>query len=400
MVLRLTLLLLGILVSACGGGGSESSSNSQNDVNVSSNTPKVSVTGPSTVWSDDYYWSAKATVSGMDLNTVAFAMTGGDESIDIDSITGEINSSKEDLEIGTHRFIIIATDAAGESASTTFTIESKPSLVGLWIWREDSGNGYVHSWEIVSTRDGIISTAYNDTEFDEGNEAYPYENCYGSWNLLDNRLNGELKCNANLSYLSNSDITYTANIQATLNDPNYDFFLNKFTITSYEYDETIKDFIFSKLDYINYDVPSGIYIHSSERFGYIELRVNADGSFNALSTQQAIVNYQPIGSCQISGNIVPDPAYDFDFSEGVYAAKLTASGCISYYNQLNVDAIAVSSDYWGDNNSPSPAISFGTPGNSEVNGGFNATWAPYFIQVCDEQNQLTHYGISINASCY
>jgi len=97
MVLRLTLLLLGILVSACGGGGSESSSNSQNDTNVSSNTPKVSVTGPSTVWSDDYYWSAKATVSGMDLNTVAFAMTGGDESIDIYSITGEINSSKEDL---------------------------------------------------------------------------------------------------------------------------------------------------------------------------------------------------------------------------------------------------------------------------------------------------------------
>lgn len=394
MVLRLTLLLLGILVSACGGGGggSESSSNSQDDVNVTSNKPKVSVTGPSMVWSDDYYWSAKATVSGMDLNTVAFAMTGGDEYIDIDSITGTLNSSEENLEIGIHRFIIIATDASGESATTTYTIESKPNIAGIWD-TDDTNAGH---FEIVSTRDGIINTQYY--LYDEFDESVEYENCYGSWNLLDNRLNGEVKCNANLSFLSNSDITYTANIQATLNEDS-EIILNKMMISSGEFDGTelvSRDLRFYRWYAQLANVSPGVYIHSGETDGYLELRVNADGSFNALSTQQAIVNYQPIGSCQISGNIVPDPAYDFDFSVGVYAAKLTATGCTSVFNQSNVDAIAAPSDDYSTN---TPAIIFGTPGNSEVNDGFNATYSPFFIQVCDEQNQLTNYGISINASC-
>jgi hypothetical protein len=69
-ILGVFLVLISFILSACGGGGGSS---------TPPVVPKVSISGPSTVWSDDYDWSARATASGMDSSTVGFTMSGGDE---------------------------------------------------------------------------------------------------------------------------------------------------------------------------------------------------------------------------------------------------------------------------------------------------------------------------------
>jgi len=70
------LAFVSISLAAYGGGGSIPAH------------PRVSASGPSAVWSDNSDWAAKATASGMDLSTVGFTISGGDEYIKIDSITG------------------------------------------------------------------------------------------------------------------------------------------------------------------------------------------------------------------------------------------------------------------------------------------------------------------------
>lgn len=123
------ILLIGLVLSivSCGGGGGSSESASP---------PLISVSGPSEVWSDDTSWTAKLNASNMDLESVAFTITGGDESIGIDTVSGMINdpSSDSGVEPGLNRFTITAVDATGATASTVWDLKSNASMIGIWLY--------------------------------------------------------------------------------------------------------------------------------------------------------------------------------------------------------------------------------------------------------------------------
>ena len=378
----LTLTLLGIVISGCGGGGGGGGTPPAG--------PKVSVSGPSTVWSDDYEWSAKATASGMDLSTVAFSMSGGDEYIEIDSITGEINSSDYNVDIGSHRFTIRATDASGATASTTYSLRSDAFIAGIWRTNDTDYGDY---YELLVTRTGkVLSTFWTNYNDD-------FEQCFGSFAVMGRDLNGEIECN---SYIDGVDADFSADLQGTSDG---DIILNKMSITSGQYaGEVLNGQVrFYRESSGVANISPGIYVHFSDWFGYMELKVNTNGSFNTLSSEEAVINIGDISTCQVRGNIIADPIYGLatapeysNYSIDVHDSTLTATGCTSDYNQSNADAVAVPIVYQ-DNSTPS--LFFGTSGNPDSNDNYNATSDPVFVQVCDEQNQPTTFAFAIGASC-
>ena len=126
------LLLVTAFITSCGSEVALVAAALEVDSNGSdSASPSISVSGPSVIWSDDLYWSAKATVSGMDLSTVAYSISGTDDWIKIDPITGVIDLEWE-AEPGDHRFQITATDGAGATAATTYSLRSDALIYGSW----------------------------------------------------------------------------------------------------------------------------------------------------------------------------------------------------------------------------------------------------------------------------
>ena len=381
---RITFLIFVVIsLSSCGGGGGGGGGTPPAG-------PKVSVSGPAIVWSDDYEWSAKATASGMDLSTVAFSMSGGDEYIEIDSITGEINSSGYNVDIGSHRFTIRATDASGASASTTYSVRSDAFIAGIWLTNDTDYGDY---FELLVTRTGKVQSTFYTNYNDD------FEQCFGSFAVMGSDLNGEMACN---TYIGGVDSGFSADLQATMDGG---IILNKMSVTSGQYaGEVLAEQIsFYRASSGVANISPGIYVHVSDRVGYMELRVNTNGSFNTLSSEEAVINIGDISTCQVRGNIIADPIYGLatapeysNYSIDVHDSTLTATGCTSDYNQSNADAVAF--PYVLSDNS-TPTLFFGTSGNPDSNDNYNATSGPLFVQVCDEQNQPTTLAFAIGASC-
>tara|TARA_R110000796_G_scaffold249316_2_gene376946 strand:- start:174 stop:1328 length:1155 start_codon:yes stop_codon:yes gene_type:complete len=358
-------------LSACGGGSGGGNS-------TPSEAPKVSVSGPLTVWSDDDDWSAQATAAGMDASTLAFTMSGGDSYIEIDSITGVINSTGYNVDAGSHRFTVSASDASGASASTTYDLRSDAFIAGVWLPLFQTDGEF---FTMFVTRSGKIHSVATK-------EGSAFEECSGTFSIIGGELDGEINCNA----LNGVDANWSADIEATMNG---EFIINKMTITSGQFTGEVNDepmSFYRDYDTIGLRIPPGLYGASASNgaaTGYVELRVNADGSFDTLSAEEAIVYPEYISDCRINGNIATDPinglatAPSHSSSTFTHDSKLTATGCAAEFDQSMVDAVAFST--YGN---ATPILFFGTPGNSALNGGYNASNS-LFIQMCDELNQPT-----------
>ena len=381
-ILGVSIVLISFLLSACGGGGGSS---------TPPVVPKVSISGPSTVWSDDYDWSARATASGMDSSTVGFTMSGGDEYIEIDSVTGAINSAGGNVDIGSHRFTISATDASGTSASTTYDLRSDAFIAGIWFPTVGYDGEY---FELLATRSGKIFT-YADSD----NDDY-LEMCSGTFGIKGSALDGGINCN---SYLDGMDADFLADVEGTMNG---EITLTKFTVTAGVGAGTVNEEPTSFYREYNQvgNIASGRYIHSSDRYGFFELIVNADGSFNTLSAEEVVINLSVVSTCQVSGNIVADPLYGLatasghSSQNGIYDSTFTATGCSADFDQAMTDVVAGPGIWSYDN--VTPFLYFGTPGNSSSNGGYNADNL-FLVQLCDEQNQPTALGLGLGlqANC-
>tara|TARA_B100000795_G_scaffold120591_1_gene89787 strand:+ start:433 stop:1677 length:1245 start_codon:yes stop_codon:yes gene_type:complete len=383
--LGIFLILISFLLSACGGGGGSS---------TPPVVPKVSISGPSIVWSDDYDWSASATATGMDRSTVGFTMSGGDEYIEIDSVTGAINSAGGNLDIGSHRFTISATDASGASASTTYDLRSDAFIAGVWLTND---TGYGEYFRLDVTRSGEIFTAswtdYNDD----------FEECSGKFAIIGSGLDGKINCN---SYLEGVDSNFAADVEGIMDGG--DITLNKMTITSGEFAGQVVDepTVFYRSYNTAINIAPGIYIHLTDLHGYIELQVSTGGSFSSLPQEEAVINYSDISSCHVSGNISADPIYGLTTasdnqypSVDVHDSTFTASSCSTDYDQSMAASVAFAGLSPVDNSTP--FLWFGTPGNRDSNNGFNAS-SVNFIQVCDGFNQPTdfadYYGLNCSVS--
>ena len=380
-ILGVFLVLISFILSACGGGGGSS---------TPPVVPKVSISGPSTVWSDDYDWSARATASGMDSSTVGFTMSGGDEYIKIDSVTGAINSAGGNVDIGSHRFTISATDASGASASTTYDLRSDAFIAGVWLTNDTDYGDY---FELLATRSGeIFTTSFTDYNDD-------FEQCSGTFNITGGNLDGKIRCN---SYLDGMDANFSADIEGTMNG---DITLSKMTITSGEFSGQVVDeptrFYRSYENTIN--VSPGVYINWRDlgSANYSELKVSSDGSFNALSQEDAVISGNG-STCQMSGNFTADPIYGLPTASDDYTSidvhdlTFSAAACSEDFNQSMTAAIALAGVSNVDNSTP--YLYFGTPGNPNLDTGFNAA-DMYFLQACDELNQPTIFALAVGLSC-
>ena len=385
---RITLLILvAVSLASCGGGGGGGGSTPA--------PPKVSVSGPSAVWSDDMDWSAKATASGMDLSTVGFTISGGDEYIEIDSITGAINSSGYNVDIGSHRFTIEATDSAGVTASTTYSLRSDAFIAGSW---ESNSTPYGTYFRMDMTRSGQIFTQSSA----EGGGM----TCSGKVAITGSIVDGKIDCR---DYEGEVERGWSADIEAI--SDGYNFTINKMSITSGEYAGMVVDESESYYRTNNspekVNIPPGLYFTVSNAMGYQELRVNADGSFNTASEEDAILELGSIftdmtySTCRVSGTITADPVYGLTTqASGTYSqvanhdSIFSASNCSTDLDQSRVAAVA-----WAQiDNYNDVYLVFGTPGNAVLNNGYRPM--PFsVVRVCDEFDQSTSLGLLFNLTC-
>lgn len=373
------LCLSTLFLSACGSGSGSPTV-----------VPKVSVSGPSTVWSDDHNWTAMATATGMDRSTVEFTISGGDEYIEIDAITGAINSAGDNVDAGSHRFTVTATDGSGLATSTTYDLRSDAFIAGLWLSNSTDHGEY---FELLVTRYGeIFTTSSNDYNDD-------LEQCSGIFAITGSDLNGEIHCNW---YLAGMDSNYSADVEATAHRG--EITINKMTITSGQFvgrvDDDPKNFY--RVDNQAINISPGIYLGFTGFYGYMELQVSTDGSFNTLTQEEAVINYSDISACQVNGNITTDPIYGLTTASGdyhpidVHHSTFTASNCSADYDQSMVSAVTLAALSPTDN--ITPHLHFGTPGNPDSKAGYNASNRS-FIQACDESEQPTAFATYLGMSC-
>lgn len=381
-LLLATFVTLGL--ASCGGGGGGG-----NNITPS---PQLSVSGPSTVWSDDYDWSAQATASGLDMSSIGYSISGGDEYIEIDSITGVINSNGSNVDIGSHRFTVSATDSSGKSASTTYDLRSDAFITGVWQPSVEDAGTYFRLWV---TRSGQIFSEYWE-DFSDDNEL-----CSGKFTISASALDGEIKC---LSVFSGVEDKWTADIEAVKTSTSDDITYNKMTVTSGLYEGEVADESFDmfRIDFgINGNIVPGDYI-AIDDLGYRELRVNEDGTFNTLTQEESTAGIADIGPCQITGSFPADPVYGLPtlsenfFQRGVHDAMSSASDCSVDFDQPMSSAIAIADisavDY------STPLLYFFTTGNSSFNDGFNTSMT-FYVQACDEYGQPTQFMTSNGLTC-
>jgi hypothetical protein len=371
-------------LSACGGGGGGGGN--------SAPSPQLSVSGPSTVWSDDYDWSAQATVSGLDTSSVGYSISGGDEYIEIDSVTGVINSNSSNVDIGTHRFTVSAADSSGKRASTTYDLKSNAFIAGIWKpYNEDAGT-YFSLWV---TRSGQIFSDYWEDFSDDD------ERCSGKFTISASALDGEIKC---LSVFSGMEDKWTADIEAVKTSTSNDITYNKMTITGGQYAGEVADEsrdMFQNGVWVNGNIVPGDYF-AIDDMGYRELRVNLDGTFNTLTQEESTARIADVGPCQISGSFPADPVYGLPtlsenfFQLGVHDAMLSGSDCSVDFDEPMSAAVALADFSAADYSTP--ILLFATSGSSSYNDGFN-TGLILYIQACDEYGQPTLFMTSNGLTC-
>ena len=350
------------------------------------------MSGPSTVWSDDYDWTAQATASGLDMSSIGYSISGGDEYIEIDSVTGVINSNGSNVDIGSHRFTVSATDSSGKSASTTYDLRSDAFIAGVWQpYNLDAGT-YFRLWV---TRSGQMFSDYFEDFSDD------YEYCSGKFTISASALDGEIKC---LSVFSGVEDKWTADIEAVKTSTSDDITYNKMTVTSGLYEGEVAD---ESVDMFRTDflisvyIVPGVYV-AIDDMGYRELRVNEDGTFNTLTQEESTARIADVGPCQITGSFPADPVYGLptlaeNFSQrGVRDAMSSASDCSVDFDQPMSAAIAIpdisSVDY------STPLLFFFTTGNSSFNDGCNTSMT-FYVQACDEYGQPTEFMTSNGLTC-
>ena len=371
--------LLTLLLSACGGAGGSPTV-----------LPKVSVSGPLTVWSDDHNWTAVATATGMDPKTVGYTISGGDENIEIDAITGAINSTGDSVISGFHRFSITATDGTGLTASTTYDLRSDAFIAGIWL---SNDTDYEKYFELLVTRSGeIFTTSSNDYNDD-------LEQCSGIFTITGSDLDGEIHCNR---YLADIDSNYSADIEATVHGR--EITINEMTIMTGELTGLVDDDpkTFYQVHNKAINISPGIYLGFAGFYEYMELQVSADGSFNTLTQEEAIVNYSDISACQVNGNITADPIYGLPTVSGdyhpidVHHSTFTSASCSADYEQSMVPAVTFA--VLSPTDHSTPHLYFGTSGSPDSNAGYNASNRS-FIQACDEFKQPTAFANYLGMSC-
>ena len=440
------LLLVTAFITSCGSEVALVAAALEVDSNGSdSASPSLSVSGPSVIWSDDLYWSAKATVSGMDLSTVAYSISGTDDWIKIDPITGAIGPEWE-AEPGDHRFQITATDGAGATAATTFFLRSDSLIYGSWsspisllngnyFNMEMTRSGQIYSRSVIGARVGRICSgkvAVTGTIVDGKIDCRDYE-------LID-RVQVERGWSADIEGISEGN---EGGILSYLT-------INKVSVTSGEYtgmmveeytgefDEWRYGFFYYYFNFFNESVawlwfgPSGLksweklsispglYFHVSDALGFMELRVSADGSFNTVPVEEATLEPGIFGrdmtysTCQVSGTITADPIHprldeDKDGIIGDTEVRLetlssvplnqdsifSASNCSTDLDQSSVAAVAYS---FVDSRRTVVNLVFGTPGNEVSNNGYRPVQFSA-AKVCDDLDQPTSLGLNLGVSC-
>jgi hypothetical protein len=438
------LLLVTAFITSCGSEVALVAAALEVDSNGSdSASPSISVSGPSVIWSDDLYWSAKATVSGMDLSTVAYSISGTDDWIKIDPITGAIGPEWE-AEPGDHRFQITATDGAGATAATTYSLRSDALIYGSWR-SSDTLSG--DDFRMEMTRSGQI---YSNSYPGGAGRGQVRRICSGKVAVTGTIVDGKIDCRDNDYSADGGQVErrWSADIEGISEGSQGGMWayltINKVSVTSGEYTGMMVEEWTGEFDesygYLFYEpvvrlllepgwttyrweklsISPGLYVHASDALGFMELRVSADGSFNTVPVEEATLEPgiggrdMTYSTCQVSGTITADPIHagldedkdgyigdTEDLLETVSSVPLnqdsifSASNCSTDLDQSSVAAVAYS---FVDSRRTVVNLVFGTPGNEVSNNGYRPVQFSA-AKVCDDLDQPTSLGLNLGVSC-
>jgi hypothetical protein len=425
------LLLVTAFITSCGSEAALVAAALEVDSNGSdSASPSISVSGPSVIWSDDLYWSAKATVSGMDLSTVAYSISGTDDWIKIDPITGVIDLEWE-AEPGDHRFQITATDGAGATAATTFFLRSDSLIYGSWsspisllngnyFNMEMTRSGQIYSRSVIGARVGRICSgkvAVTGTIVDGKIDCRDYELVDGGqvergWSA---DIEGISEGNEGgiLSYLTINKVSVTSGEYTGMMVEEWmgEMYDDSSGSSRSNVADRLIPFLPPVLAPATANISPGLYFHASDALGFMELRVSADGSFNTVPVEEATLEPgiggrdMTYSTCQVSGTITADPIhgglnYDEDEPDS-YEPKnqdsiFSASNCSTDLDQSSVAAVAYSVGGYATNRVEN--LVFGTPGNEVSNNGYRPVQFSA-DKVCDDLDQPTSLGLNLGVSC-
>ena len=355
---------------SCGGGGE------------SQPQPRITITGPSEVWSDDSTWTARANVSNIDLGSVVFTITGEGD-VAIDPATGIISSlnTGSGIDPGLNRFVITAVDSAGATASTTWDLKSNLNLAGSWFYRDPEVPEHVEY--IYISRQGVI---HNSIYTDEGFQG----SCHGNI-----RITGS-------DFSANSDCMFVEESENLLGSLSFEGQADENSLVIKTVEGKSGDFlgdtndmelafvpIANGLNAIN--IRPGIYHSTIAGF----LKVTENGIFEDLPFDQ--LPYE-LAECEISGSIQEDPVYGLSAqadslfpSVGAFDGKISLSGCetpeTAIINQEDTSTVVVSSiESWGGEELVT-VLRFLMPVNWTATGDYTYDHANIgLIYVCDELN--------------